>query len=88
MASVLSPAESLVLLKPNRTPGREAVKVTLLSLLAQGLLRIEEETHKGWIKNTKIVYVRPTGRPAWALPPRSRQCATSPVPAITANRGW
>ena len=39
----LSPAESLFLLKPNRTPARETVKVTLLSLLAQGMVRMEEQ---------------------------------------------
>jgi hypothetical protein len=70
MATVLSPAESLMLLKPNRTPAREAVKVTLLWLLAQGLLRIEEATEKRFFLNRKIACVRPTGRIA-RLPPHA-----------------
>jgi hypothetical protein len=68
MATALSPAESLVLLKPNGTPAREAVKVTLLSLLAQGLLRIEEETRKRFLWSQKVACVRPTGRAVRALP--------------------
>jgi hypothetical protein len=46
MNSQLSPAEALVLHRPNRAAAAEAVKVTLLWLSAQGLLRIEEETKK------------------------------------------
>jgi hypothetical protein len=61
----LSPAESLFLLKPNRTPARETVKVTLLSLLAQGAVRMEEQATRRFFGNKKTVYVRPTGkRPA------------------------
>ncbi len=71
MATALSPAEALVLLRPNRTPGREAVKVTFLSLMAQGLLRIEEETRKGWFRKTRTVYVRPAGRMSRPLPPHT-----------------
>jgi hypothetical protein len=70
MATVLSPAESLVLLKPNHTPAREAVKVTLLSLLAQGLLRIEEKTEKRFFGARTVACVRPTGRNA-RLPPHA-----------------
>jgi hypothetical protein len=66
MAS-LSPAESLFLLKPNRTPARETVKVTLLSLLAQGLVRMEEQTTRRFFRTKTTVYVRPTGKRA-ALP--------------------
>jgi hypothetical protein len=68
MAALLSPAESLFLLKPNRTPARETVKVTLLSLLAQGLVRLEEQVTKRFIGTRKTVYVRPTRRPVPALP--------------------
>jgi hypothetical protein len=68
MAALLSPAESLFLLKPNRTPARETVKVTLLSLLAQGLVRLEEQVTKRFIGTRKTVYVRPTQRPVPALP--------------------
>jgi hypothetical protein len=61
----LSPAESLFLLKPNRTPARETVKVTLLSLLAQGAVRMEEQTTRRFFGTKKTVYVRPTEkRPA------------------------
>ena len=58
MNNQFSPAEALVLHRPNRAAAAEAVKVTLLWLSAQGLLRIEEETKK----------VQPTGRespPLW-----------------------
>jgi hypothetical protein len=68
MAALLSPAESLFLLKPNRTPARETVKVTLLSLLAQGLVRLDEQVTKRFIGTRKTVYVRPTRRPEPALP--------------------
>jgi hypothetical protein len=47
--AALSPTESLFLLKPNRTPARETVKVTLLSLLAQGIVRLEEQVTKRFI---------------------------------------
>jgi hypothetical protein len=66
----LSPAESLFLLKPNRTPARETVKVTLLSLLAQGAVRMEEQKTRRFFGTKKTVYVRPTAkRPA--LPPHA-----------------
>jgi hypothetical protein len=66
--AALSPAESLFLLKPNRTPARETVKVTLLSLLAQGIVRLEEQVTKRFIGTRKTVYVRLTQRPVPALP--------------------
>jgi hypothetical protein len=66
----LTPAESLFLLKPNRTPARETVKVTLLSLLAQGAVRMEEQETRRFFGKKKIVYVRPTGKRA-ALPPHA-----------------
>jgi len=59
MTTALTPAESLLLLKPNRTSGRDTVRVTLLWLLAQGLLRIEEER------------MRATGRTDPSLPPHA-----------------
>jgi hypothetical protein len=55
MNSQLSPAEALVLFKSNRASGFEAVKVTLLWLLAQGLLRIGEETTKTFLSSKRIV---------------------------------
>ncbi len=66
----LSPAESLFLIKPNRTPARETVKVTLLSLLAQGVVRMEEQATRRFFGTKKTVYVRPTGKRA-ALPPHA-----------------
>ncbi len=68
MATPLSPAESLVLLNPNRATAREAVKVTLLSLVAQGLLRIEEGQQKRFFGMRKVVYLRPTDRRVPSLP--------------------
>jgi hypothetical protein len=47
----LGPAESLFLLKPNRTPARETVKVTVLSLLAQGMVRMEERETRRFFGN-------------------------------------
>jgi hypothetical protein len=58
----LSPAESLFLLRPNRTPARETLKVTLLSLLAQGAVRMEEQATRRFFGTKKTVYVRPTGK--------------------------
>jgi hypothetical protein len=55
----LSPAESLFLLKPNRTPARETVKVTLLSLLAQGMMRMEERQTRRFFGKKKTVYMWP-----------------------------
>ena len=72
MATSLSPAESLVLLNPSGATAREAIKVTLLWLLAQGLLRIEETVEKKRFRGTqKSVYVRPTPRKAIRLPPEA-----------------
>jgi hypothetical protein len=70
MATSLSPAESLIILNPNRTSGREAIKVTLLWLMAQGLVVVEEITQKRWIGSGKLVYVRP-GRKGASLPPHA-----------------
>jgi hypothetical protein len=66
--AALSPAESLFLLKPNRTPARETVKVTLLSLVAQGLVRLDEQVTKRFLGTRKTVHVRPTSAKAPALP--------------------
>jgi hypothetical protein len=66
--AALSPAESLFLLKPNRTPARETVKVTLLSLIAQGLVRLEEQVTKRFLGTRKTIFVRPTAAKVPALP--------------------
>jgi hypothetical protein len=94
MATELSAAEAQVLLKPNRAAAGEAVKVTLLSLLAQGLVRIEEETKKGRFRVRKTVFIRPTDRTARALPPhavsllenvRAAQAATGSMQDLVAQ---
>jgi hypothetical protein len=66
----LSPAESLFLLKPNRTPARETVKVTLLSLLAQGMVRMEERETRRLFGKKKTVYMWPRNI-AGSIPPHA-----------------
>jgi hypothetical protein len=66
----LSPAESLFLLKPNRTPARETVKVTLLSLLAQGMVRMEERETRRLFGKKKTVYMWPRNI-AGRIPPHA-----------------
>ncbi len=66
----LSPAESLFLLKTNRTPARETVKVTLLSLLAQGMVRMEERQTRRFFGKKKTVYMWPRNI-AGRLPPHA-----------------
>ncbi len=66
----LSPAESLFLLRPNRTPARETVKVTLLSLLAQGRVRMEERQTRWLFGKKKTVYMSPRDI-AGRLPPHA-----------------
>ena len=56
MNSQLSPAEALVLLWPKHTTAHEAVIVTLLWLIAQGWLRIEEEIKRGFVAKKRIAY--------------------------------
>jgi hypothetical protein len=66
----LSPAESLFLLKPNRTPARETVKVTLLSLIAQGMVRMEERETRWLLGKKKTVYMWPRNI-AGSIPPHA-----------------
>jgi hypothetical protein len=66
----LSPAESLFLLKPNRTPARETVKVTLLSLIAQGMVRMEERETRRFFGKKKTVYTWPRNI-ARSIPPHA-----------------
>lgn len=56
--SPLSPAEALFLLKPNTTPGTRTLRVTLLSLLARGVLRIEERSEPGLFRARKVPHLR------------------------------
>jgi hypothetical protein len=66
----LSPAELLFLLKPNRTPARETVKVTLLSLLAQGMVRMEERETRRFFGKKKTAYMWPRNI-ARSIPPHA-----------------
>ena len=54
----LTPAESLVLLDTVKSTGREAVKVTLMSLLAQGVVAVVQIEKKRLIGTKKIAAVR------------------------------
>ena len=65
----LSPAEALLLLKPNRTPGSRTLRVTLLSLLVKGILRIEEEIKPGVFRDRKVPHLRIAEGRSSALPP-------------------
>jgi hypothetical protein len=49
----LSPGEVMVLLDPNGAKAREALKVTVLALVAQGVLRFEERVGKGLLGREK-----------------------------------
>ena len=72
-AEPLSPAAVMVLLDPNASTGREALKVTLLQLLMQGRLRLEEEVRKGFLGWTsKVACLRPQPGP----PPSSPEAAS------------
>ena len=52
----LSPAEQYVLLDPRKAEAREAVKVTLLSLVAQGALKIDTISQKAVFGTKKRRY--------------------------------
>ena len=47
--NALGPGEVMALLEPNTVKAREALKLTLMSLLAQGALRFEEVVKKGML---------------------------------------
>ena len=55
---VLSPAESLVLLDTAGSTGREALKITLMSLMAQGVVAIEQRAKKGLFGTSKTAALR------------------------------
>jgi hypothetical protein len=54
MSSTLTPAESLVLLDPRGSTGIEAFKVSVMSLIAQGAIRVGEVEKAGVFRNKKI----------------------------------
>lgn len=57
-ATPLSPAEAVVMLRPNLADGLRALKVTLLLLLSKGVLRIEESEQPGLFSVKKIPHLR------------------------------
>lgn len=65
----LSPAEALLLLKPNRTPSTRTLRVTLLSLLVKGILRIEERIEPGFFRNRKVPHLLVVPAQTPAAPP-------------------
>lgn len=67
-ATGLSPAEAVFLRKPNNTTGTATVKVTLLMMLAKGVLRIEETEEPGLLRSKKIAHLRIAHEPKDAPP--------------------
>ena len=65
-ASPLSPAEAFVLLDPRQSSAREAFKITLLAMIAQGALKIAETERTGLFRNKKAVFVRAIDLPPGA----------------------
>jgi len=65
----LWPAQALFLLKPNLTNGLRTIRVALLSLLAKGVLRIEEQEEMGVFRTRKVPCLRTMPGPAPTLPP-------------------
>ena len=68
-ATPLSPAEALFLLRPNLTNGLRTIRVTLLSLLARGILRVEEQEETGLFRTKKVPHVRIASERTPTLPP-------------------
>jgi len=54
----LTAPEAFVLMSLPRYDGRKALKLGFLGLLAQGVLRIEEESRPGLFRSKRIVYLR------------------------------
>jgi hypothetical protein len=65
----LWPAEALFLLKPNLTNGLRTIRVAVLSLLARGVLRVEEQEEAGLFRTRKVPCLRIAPERAPALPP-------------------
>ena len=65
----LWPAQALFLLKPNLTNGLRTIRVALLSLLAKGALRIEEQKEMGVFRTKKVPCLRVVAAAAPPLPP-------------------
>ena len=54
----LSPAEAVVLLKPNVANGLKAIKVTALLLLSKGVLKLEQSEKPGLFGSKKVAHLR------------------------------
>src|ERR1700688_1957061 len=66
--AALSPAEAVVMRKPNLAVGMQALKVTLLWLLTKGVLRIEESEKPGLFNVKKVPHLRIAKEPPDAPP--------------------
>ena len=65
----LTPGEALVLLDPNKTQGREAVKVSLMWLLGKSFLTVTSENKPGFFgRFSKTPLLRPNPRSPAQLP--------------------
>lgn len=66
-----TPGEALILLDPARWHGREAIKATLLGLLARGALRLETQLARGLFRR-RTTALRVAFGPMPPLPPQER----------------
>jgi len=64
--TVLSPAEAVVLLQPNVANGLKAIKVTMLQMLSQGLLKLELRDRPGLIGVKHVPCLRIVREPSGA----------------------
>lgn len=64
----LSPAEAVVLLRPNVADGLKCLKVTLLMLLTKGVLKLEQSERPGLLGVKKIPHLRIAKEPQNAPP--------------------
>jgi hypothetical protein len=89
----LSAPEVLVLTSLPRYSARKAVKVGLLALLVQGLLRIDQEERPGLLRKRRIAHMRTAREAAEPLPPstasllgvvRAAQSQDGTMPAVVA----
>jgi hypothetical protein len=65
----LTASEAFALISLPRLDIRKAVKLGFMGLLAQGVLRSDEETRRGLIRNKRVVHLRVAPNPPSDLPP-------------------
>ena len=65
----LSAAEAFVLLSLPRYDARQALKFGFMGLLAQGILRIEQEERSGFFRTRRIAHLHVAANPPDNLPP-------------------